>query len=214
MEGVVDVLLVRIPARDLAPAVLALFLTLLVIVPASPTEGCINEITALSPCLPFISSPPNNISSSPPPTCCDVFSSAFNTTGAAVCYCYLLRQPSLLGFPLNATRFLSLSSLCSSKKSTNSTATMASLEHLCDVSPNLPPLQYTTGSKNSSAPSINLPPKSDASSPRPSALEADSSTMMPVNNSGPLLQPGIVLFLVPIFINMCCRSSAMIGYGE
>ncbi|XP_043697973.1 non-specific lipid transfer protein GPI-anchored 25 [Telopea speciosissima] len=200
----VDVMiLVRIPAaRDLqGETILALLLTFLVIVPTSPTEVCFNELTALSPCLPFISSPPNNLSSSIPPLCCDVFSSTFNTSGA-VCYCYLLSQPLLLGFPLNTSRILSLSSLCSSNNSTTSTTTAASLEHLCEGSPILPPLQYTTGSENSSAPFMNLPPESNASSPTPPTLGVDSPRMKPVNNRGPLLQPGIVLFLVPIFTSM------------
>ncbi|KAJ4969270.1 hypothetical protein NE237_015971 [Protea cynaroides] len=190
-----EVLLVRVPARDLAAIMLALFLVLLVLVPAAPTNGCVNELTALSPCLPFVSSPPNNLSSSLPSLCCDVFFSAFNTTGAA-CYCYLLRQPLLLGFPLNTTRFLSLSSLCSSNNSTTS------LEYLCEVSPTLPPLQFTTGSGMSSAPFINLPPESDASSLTSPTLGAGSPIMMSVINSSPLLPPGIVLFLVPIFTSM------------
>ncbi|KAF7806870.1 non-specific lipid transfer protein-like 1 [Senna tora] len=64
---------------------------------------------------------------------CDAFSSAADSS-AAVCLCYLLREPPILGFPLNSTRLLSLPSVC---LPANRASTVAqSLNSLCSGSRN------------------------------------------------------------------------------
>lgn len=93
-----------------------------------PAGGCAGELIAFSPCLPFVSSPPNNVTSSASSQCCGVFSSAFESADGA-CLCYLIQQPLILGFPLNATKLLALSSLCPPGNATS--ARNASLESFC-----------------------------------------------------------------------------------
>ncbi|RVX22367.1 hypothetical protein CK203_001208 [Vitis vinifera] len=122
-----------------------------------PAGGCAGELIAFSPCLPFVSSPPNNVTSSASSQCCGVFSSAFESADGA-CLCYLIQQPLILGFPLNATKLLALSSLCPPGNATS--ARNASLESFCIGSPALPPLQGTTG------PGLGLqPPTTSDSAP-------------------------------------------------
>ncbi|KAK7822558.1 hypothetical protein CFP56_036312 [Quercus suber] len=99
--------------------------TLLLIAAAQPPppqplplpSGCSNELVLFSPCLPYVSSPPNNLSNTASDSCCDAFSTALNSTNG-VCLCYLVRQPSILGFPVNDTRVLSLSSVFPLEKTT------------------------------------------------------------------------------------------------
>ncbi|XP_022760875.1 uncharacterized protein LOC111307104 [Durio zibethinus] len=81
--------------------------------PPSPPQklGCVAELVAFTPCLPFVSTPPNNATNSVAPQCCEAFSSAFES-GDGFCFCYILRQPLIFGFPLNKTRVASLSSFC------------------------------------------------------------------------------------------------------
>lgn len=80
--------------------------------PSSPPPGgCADSVISFSPCLPFISAPPNDLSDEPSSQCCDIFNGAF-ASGKAECLCYLVRQNTLLGFPLNASKLLSLSDLC------------------------------------------------------------------------------------------------------
>lgn len=80
--------------------------------PSPPAPGgCADSVISFSPCLPYISAPPNDLSDEPSSQCCDIFNGSFDS-GDADCLCYLVRQTSLLGFPLNATKLLSLSDLC------------------------------------------------------------------------------------------------------
>ncbi|RDY10641.1 Protein YLS3, partial [Mucuna pruriens] len=97
---------------------------------AEEEEGCTEELISFSACLPYVSYPPNNLTESASDKCCKAFSSAVES----VCLCYLLREPLILGFPLNSTRILSLSSICPSSP------TSTSFPFLCSVSPSLPPL--------------------------------------------------------------------------
>ena len=59
----------------------------------------------------YVLSPPNNLSNTASVSCCDAFSSVLNSNNG-VCLCYLVRQPSILRFPVNNTRVLSFSSVC------------------------------------------------------------------------------------------------------
>ena len=94
----------------------------------SSVSTCTDELVSFSPCLPYVSSSPNNLSDTASANCCDVFSIAFRS-GAAVCYCYLLRKPQILGFPINSTRLLSLSSDCALPNGASTNA--PSLKDLC-----------------------------------------------------------------------------------
>lgn len=78
---------------------------------SSTTIGCADELVAFSPCLPYISDPPNNISDTPPVECCDNFVAAL-IDNTAICLCYLVRNPQILGFPISSVKLLSLTSVC------------------------------------------------------------------------------------------------------
>lgn len=116
------------------PATIALLILASILVfthsaPPPPEKACSDEVIAFAPCLPYTSNPPNNQTKSPSSQCCDLFASAFDS-GTANCLCYLLRDSHLLGFPLNRTRFLSLSSLCVPKDNSGSNRKQT-LESLC-----------------------------------------------------------------------------------
>jgi hypothetical protein len=80
--------------------------------PPPPPSSCTDQLILFSPCLSYVSSPPNNLTETASTKCCDAFSSSFAPN--SLCFCYLLRDDHILGFPLNSTRLLSLSSLASS----------------------------------------------------------------------------------------------------
>ncbi|KAK9992665.1 hypothetical protein SO802_027650 [Lithocarpus litseifolius] len=111
--------------------------------PLPPASSCADELVLFSPCLPYVLSPPNNLSNTASDSSCDAFSSALNSNNG-VCLCYLVRQPSILRFPVNNTRVLSLSSVCPIGEDNNSSIKIGSLESLCSGSPALPPLRSTT----------------------------------------------------------------------
>ncbi|KAF3796083.1 hypothetical protein EJ110_NYTH03981 [Nymphaea thermarum] len=95
----------------------------------APSGDCAETLVAFSPCLPFVSSSPNNLTSSPPPGCCKPVNDAFRTDAA--CLCHLVLNRSLLGFPLNVTRLVALSSLCRSSPGDNRDDDSSSLSRLC-----------------------------------------------------------------------------------
>ncbi|KAF5736882.1 non-specific lipid-transfer protein-like protein [Tripterygium wilfordii] len=178
--------------------------------PPPGQEGCSNELISFSPCLPYVSAPPNNFTSTAPSKCCDAFASATDA-GAENCLCYLLKQPMVLGFPLNESRVLSLPLVCSLRNA--SLATTESLDSLCS-SAALPPLGNRTDT-NFSPPNPgsgdvtsstglpsepNLPPETVISSPAlPNPIEEppmDSSATEWIHNSNDCLLPGVVGFFV------------------
>ncbi|KAM1171900.1 hypothetical protein ACFX2I_022055 [Malus domestica] len=213
------------------PPLMAILLALTLVIlslgsaepPPSPPPSCADELVRFSPCLPYVSSPPNNISDSPPPKCCDAFSQSMES-GGALCLCYLVQDPPMLGFPVNGSRVLSLSSTCPLRDiSTNASA--QSLESLCSGSPELPPLRSSTISEisspppsgfdsvdNASSPLMSLPPEPAYNSsiprgnrsptPPSSAVEPAriSAAMKRVYLSNSWILPAIVSFLVQIFI--------------
>ncbi|KAK3417495.1 hypothetical protein EUGRSUZ_H03438 [Eucalyptus grandis] len=103
--------------------------------PAPPApDGCAGQIVLLSPCLPYVSSPPNDLASSAPPLCCAALSFA-RRSGLVSCLCYLVRERAMLGFPLNSTRLRSLPSDCSLTDAADSPRRNATVEldSLCSV---------------------------------------------------------------------------------
>ncbi|CAN6464858.1 unnamed protein product [Victoria cruziana] len=108
-----------------------------------PPSDCAEMLVAFSPCLPFVSSSPNNLTSAPPAGCCKPVNDAFRTDAA--CLCHLLFDRSLLGFPLNVTRLVALSSLCRPSPGDNRDDDSSSLSRLCFFrSGALPPFHSET----------------------------------------------------------------------
>ncbi|XP_022138533.1 uncharacterized protein LOC111009674 [Momordica charantia] len=142
----------------------------------SPVTGCTTrELLLLSPCLPFISAPPNNLSDTVPSACCDAFSSAYDSAGG-ICLCYFLREPQILGFPLNSSKLIALSSLCplSGVLSENH----SSLNSICAASQTLPPLQSAKipGIEEPDSPDDDdTPAPGTGLSPPPSAIVSPSA---------------------------------------
>lgn len=93
-------------------------------------SDCAGQIVRFSTCLPYVSSYPNNLSSTASSSCCDSISSAFGS-GDGFCFCYILRQPLVLGFPVNSSRILSLTSVCG-PVNPSSAANATSLKSICD----------------------------------------------------------------------------------
>ncbi|KAB2599657.1 hypothetical protein D8674_009928 [Pyrus ussuriensis x Pyrus communis] len=152
--------------------------------PPSPLPSCGDELVRFSPCLPYVSSPPNNLSDSPPPKCCDAFSLSLES-GGALCLCYLVQDPPMLGFPVNGSRVLFLSSTCPLGDISTNTSSAESLESLCSGSPELPPLRSSTISEISPPPS-GFESVGNASSPLMSlAPESANTTSIPPGNRSP-----------------------------
>ncbi|GMI95984.1 hypothetical protein HRI_003267700 [Hibiscus trionum] len=152
--------------------------------PPPQQAGCVEELVAFSPCLPFVSDPPNNATDSVAPQCCDVFASAFES-GHGYCFCYILRQPFIFGFPLNKERVASLSSFCTAKDG------VAPLDSLCSSGvPSLPPLPSTTdsgilkpsNSHNDSSDSANLSPEPAVRSPTPPSSSVEQVVFSSATN--------------------------------
>ncbi|PRQ36461.1 putative bifunctional inhibitor/plant lipid transfer protein/seed storage helical [Rosa chinensis] len=96
----------------------------------SSPSACADELVRFSPCLSYVASAPNNLSDSPTSKCCEAFSSAADS-GRAVCLCYLVQDPLMLGFPVTVARVLSLSSIFRSR---NFTTISTFLQSLCSGS--------------------------------------------------------------------------------
>ncbi|GLU08897.1 hypothetical protein SLE2022_257810 [Rubroshorea leprosula] len=146
----------------LATALTALLISNLLAAAVPPPHlDCVAELVAFSPCLPFVSAPPNNFTATVPVQCCDVISSVFNSTDD-YCFCYLLRQPMIFGFPLNDSRVISLPSVCLAR-------TDDSLESVCasgaqelppllgDTNPESPQPSYSRGVNASTPASTKVP---------------------------------------------------------
>ncbi|KAL2463837.1 non-specific lipid transfer protein-like 1 [Forsythia ovata] len=94
----------------------------------SPPATCSDELVTFSLCLPYIASFPNNITGIPPLQCCDHVSIAF-ASGSALCLCYFVHRPGILGFPINSTKLMSLTSVCPENR--HGSKANFSLESLC-----------------------------------------------------------------------------------
>ncbi|CAH2079130.1 unnamed protein product [Thlaspi arvense] len=160
---------------------------------SQPLLTCTEELVMFSPCLPYVSAPPNNISDTPDRLCCTVFSSSVHST-AGNCLCYLLRQPMILGFPLDRSRLISLSQICTDRSSSEE-----SFESLCSPSesPELPPLQsiqftypFAPGDRvSASPPSVGLAPETAGISPSSDQFSPETATVSspppPFTNDSP-----------------------------
>lgn len=126
-------------AAHCRPAGLVVALTLLLLLlhhyaaAQKPPATCTDELVKFSPCLAYVSSPPNNLSGVVPSKCCDAFSSEFDS-GEAICLCYLLQEPRIFGFPMDDAKVLSLSSVCPPSNDSSAAARTGSLQSLCSGS--------------------------------------------------------------------------------
>ncbi|PIN22561.1 hypothetical protein CDL12_04714 [Handroanthus impetiginosus] len=140
------------------------------------SAACSDELVTFSTCLPYVAVSPNNLTDSPPPQCCDDVSAAFGND-SAICLCYFVVRPEILGFPLNSTKLFSLTSVCPVKDQ-NSMANF-SLETLCSGSAALPPLHSIRGPRNSE------PRNFEAISPPPPLMGSAQGT----SDSSPTEEP-------------------------
>lgn len=92
------------------------------------SPACSDELVTFSSCLPYVAVSPNNLTDSPPTQCCDAVSAAF-LNGSEICLCFFFRRPNMLGFPLNASKLVSLTSVCPLKG--RNSRTKFSLEAIC-----------------------------------------------------------------------------------
>ncbi|KAK5804991.1 non-specific lipid transfer protein GPI-anchored 25 [Gossypium arboreum] len=176
--------------------------------PAPQQPGCVEELVAFSPCLPFVSDPPNNATDSVAPQCCDVFNSAFDS-GDGYCFCYILRQPRIFGFPLNRERVASLSSFCMAKNS------VASLDSLCSSgAPALPPLPSTTDSgilkpfnSRLDNDSTSSPPESPVKSLTPPSSSVEEAVFSSATNQ---IYKHIIWFLLGMVIFLLTLHSFLV----
>ncbi|KAG5236575.1 non-specific lipid-transfer protein [Salix suchowensis] len=174
------------------PAVLTSMLLLLATAAPSPASapGCSDELVAFSPCLGYVSAPPNRETDTATSQCCDAFSKGFNSS-AGNCFCYLIKQPLIFGFPLDESRVIALPSVCSLSRS-----------------PALPPLRGPTapmpgpGDLHQLAPS--LPPESVDGSPTSpvSPLAPRSHSSAEKHNSNGWFLPGVLTSI--IIFNLYC----------
>ncbi|KAL5782652.1 hypothetical protein ACOSP7_007681 [Xanthoceras sorbifolium] len=158
-----------------AAVVLLLLLTTLALLLSTsaqpPPPGCVNELVAFSPCLSYVSAPPNNVTETAASQCCGAVSSVLDS-GDGNCLCYLLRQPLIFSFPLNQTRVASLSLVCNTSRSLESICFSALPPSTTDPEISKPSdsteqakhnhnatrYNYSAGPDNVQAPSISSPP--------------------------------------------------------
>ncbi|CAH1444078.1 non-specific lipid transfer protein GPI-anchored 25 [Lactuca sativa] len=177
--------------------------------PSSPPPGgCADSVISFSPCLPFISAPPNDLSDEPSSQCCDIFNGAF-ASGKAECLCYLVRQNTLLGFPLNASKLLSLSDLCllnNDTQASHANNASTSLQSICSGSTTLPPLISITRKPRSGSTARRSPPSSPTLRSPPPPPPPTSASKQPIpkppkserSNNGNHLAPAVAL--MPIYL--------------
>ncbi|KAF8666376.1 hypothetical protein HU200_053479 [Digitaria exilis] len=103
---------------------------------------CAATIVSISPCLPHVAAvaPPLAASSPPAPTgaCCvaflrAVYPSGGGTSGGEGCLCHLLRNPLLLGFPVDAARLGALLPACAAGSSFAAAATVEAATLFADA---------------------------------------------------------------------------------
>ncbi|CAN0896915.1 Non-specific lipid transfer protein GPI-anchored 25 [Linum grandiflorum] len=162
----------------------ALFLTTAGVPSTVPSpQDCVADLVAFSPCFGYVSAPPNNVMDGVNPQCCKAVTEAFGSGNGSNCFCHLVNQPLLFGFPLNRTKIASLPSLCS-KRISNSTSLATICAALPPPSPPPPPSSPTSvgeptssdsGSDDYTSPDQKDPP----TEPVPTVSGADNRTTLP-----------------------------------
>ncbi|KAF7022768.1 hypothetical protein CFC21_035428 [Triticum aestivum] len=149
-----------------------------------PATPCAAAIVSFSPCLAHVAvvAPPALPSPAPTSACCAAFLRAVSSGdgeggGGEGCFCHLLRNPLLLGFPVDAARLGTLLPTCASAKT--SAATAAEAEALfadkCRELKSLPEMHFTPPSPPP-APKLSPAAVTEPASPTPKMEEHSTST--------------------------------------
>ncbi|CAN0887063.1 Non-specific lipid transfer protein GPI-anchored 25 [Linum grandiflorum] len=167
-----------------------LFLTAAASQPLPPRADCVADLAAFSPCFAYVSVRPNRVRHRVNRQCCRVVSEAFNS-GGSNCFCHLVKQPLLSGFPLNRTRIASLPSLCSHhwyKNASSSMKNFGSMKSICTaVPPSAPSSKGSLGVPTSPHPGPqSVDHKSDIMEP---PTESPSVSVPPPHNQTQTLAP-------------------------
>ncbi|XP_047053568.1 non-specific lipid transfer protein GPI-anchored 25-like [Lolium rigidum] len=193
MAPTAALLLVSAAAILLAPAVSAATSE---VPPATP---CAAAIVSFSPCLAHVAlvEPPALPAPAPTAACCAAFLRAVSAGdgeggGGEGCFCYLLRDPLLLGFPVDLARLGALLPTCASANA--SPATTVEAETLfadkCRELKSLPEMHFAPPSPPPtppppSAPKISPATVEEPASPPPEMEEHSTSTpVTPADRSG------------------------------
>ncbi|KAG1347735.1 hypothetical protein COCNU_06G015640 [Cocos nucifera] len=123
---------------------------------------CAERLAAMSSCLHHVAALPENASATPSAACCQAFSAALDgAVGGAACLCHLVREPSLLGSPVNAS---GLSSCGKSDGVASPTFAEICQDSGGEVETKFPPLlaSTSTASERAEAPEKTEPPPSPA----------------------------------------------------
>ncbi|KAH7661508.1 Bifunctional inhibitor/lipid-transfer protein/seed storage 2S albumin protein [Dioscorea alata] len=80
---------------------------------SSSSMPCTDELVAISPCLPTVAEDSDGGATAPSTSCCaNFFAAVDGTWSGPACLCHLIREPILLGFPVNGSLFTSLFVSC------------------------------------------------------------------------------------------------------
>ncbi|XP_072957432.1 uncharacterized protein [Typha angustifolia] len=147
--------------------------------PALPID-CPFQLVAMSACLPYVAAPPNVPTFAPSVACC----AAFLRGGDGACFCHLVRDPLLLGFPIDVSRVVSLFYSC---RAPNASAAADSFVKICRESQSLPPLRSVTptGADKLSPASPEAPVLPDPGQPS-TPKESNTTTRSPFRSRYPL----------------------------
>nr|CAD1841678.1 unnamed protein product [Ananas comosus var. bracteatus] len=192
-------------------------------------SSCAAEIVGISACLPLVvAAPPITAAANataaaaaaaeaaPSDACCDAFLRGL-VGGGAACLCHLLRDPLLLGFPINASRIASLFSSCGAPNPSDSAD--SSFSEMCNESQSLPPFRSITWndtsipSPASSEETINpssanltrpapVPICPPVACPKPSEPDLapqprpDASARSPLDSATPLIFAVLAFFII------------------
>ncbi|KAH7661509.1 Bifunctional inhibitor/lipid-transfer protein/seed storage 2S albumin protein [Dioscorea alata] len=75
---------------------------------SSSSMPCTDELVAISPCLPTVAEDSDDDKTAPSTSCCaNFFAAVDGTWSGPACVCHLIHEPILLGFPFNASLFVS-----------------------------------------------------------------------------------------------------------
>ncbi|KAJ0982525.1 hypothetical protein J5N97_010780 [Dioscorea zingiberensis] len=119
--------------------------------PPSSQMPCAEEVVSMSPCLSSVAEQSDGGAMEPSTRCCaNFFAAVDGAWSGPACLCHLLRQPLLLGFPINGSLISSLFPTCG-----RSADDAAAFQTLCKGVRMLPPFRDVepAGSIESEAPS-------------------------------------------------------------
>ncbi|KAI5000857.1 non-specific lipid transfer protein GPI-anchored 25 [Hordeum vulgare subsp. vulgare] len=174
-----------------------------------PATPCAAAIVSFSPCLAHVAvvAPPALPSSAPTSACCAAFLRAVSSGdgegagGGEGCFCHLLRDPLLLGFPVDAARLGALLPTCASAKTSAATAVEAEalFADKCRELKSLPEMHFTPPSPPP-APKLSPAAVPEPAFPAPKMEEHSSSTPAPGDRSGSDAVCACRVFLVALVL--------------